>query len=348
MTHSLIERMAGHQTRLAQVLPDRLLDGEDQELARYVEQSARMDRAMIALSALVPRGWLLLGMLALAPTFVAGAPSAAGMAVALGGVLLGYSAFRQLVTGLAHLIGAAISWKQVAPLLRAAAQADPVGPPGLVMARTETHAPTSRPVPIVSASDLVYRYRGRAEPVLRGCDLSIWPGDRILLEGPSGGGKSTLASLLSGVRKPDSGLLLLGGLDHHTLGNRGWRSRVACAPQFHENHIFSGTLAFNLLMGRRWPPTPQDSQEAELLCHELGLGELIDRMPGGMMQMIGETGWQLSHGERSRVFIARALLQETDVVLLDESLGALDPQTTLSVMRCALDRAPALMVIAHP
>ena len=184
--------------------------------------------------------------------------------------------------------------------------------------------------------------------MLRRCSLRIATGDRILLQGASGGGKSTLASLLTGLRLPESGLLLLAGLDRHTLGTDGWRRRVVACPQFHENHIFLGTFGFNLLMGRDWPPANEDLRKAEALCRELGLGELLDKMPSGLLQLIGETGWQLSHGERSRLFIARALLQNPDLLVLDESFGQLDPQSLERAMRCVLDRAPTVMVIAHP
>jgi ABC-type bacteriocin/lantibiotic exporter with double-glycine peptidase domain len=71
-------------------------------------------------------------------------------------------------------------------------------------------------------------------------------------------------------------------------------------------------------------------------------------MPGGMYQMVGETGWQLSHGEQSRLFIARALLQRSDVVILDESLAALDPENMAQALRCLRARAPSLVVVAHP
>jgi ATP-binding cassette, subfamily B, bacterial len=66
------------------------------------------------------------------------------------------------------------------------------------------------------------------------------------------------------------------------------------------------------------------------------------------MQQVGETGWQLSHGERSRLFIARALLQRADVVVLDESFAALDPETLRQVLECVLARTKTLLVIAHP
>jgi ATP-binding cassette subfamily B protein len=84
------------------------------------------------------------------------------------------------------------------------------------------------------------------------------------------------------------------------------------------------------------------------LCIELGLGPLLSRMPGHLRQIIGETDWQLSHGERSRLFIARSLLQPLDVRVLDESFAALDPETLERALTCVLRRAETLVVIAHP
>jgi ABC-type multidrug transport system fused ATPase/permease subunit len=123
---------------------------------------------------------------------------------------------------------------------------------------------------------------------------------------------------------------------------------VSYAPQFHENHVFSGSLAFNLLMGRRWPPRPEDLQDAEAVCREIGLGPLLDRMPSGLFQVVGETGWQLSYGERARLYLARALLQGSDLLILDESFRALDPATLRDTAECVRNRASSLIVIAHP
>jgi ATP-binding cassette subfamily B protein len=348
LTHDLVERLVGHRTRLAQEGRERWHDGEDQALARYLERSAAMDRTAVWLIALVPRGWLVLGLLGLAPAFVAGQGSPAALAVGLGGLLLAYRAFHKLATGVWHLAGAAIAWEQVAPLFQAAARSEVVGAPAFALTHGSGAGSSDADGTVLEAHKLVFRYRDRGTPVLRGCNLQIRAGDRLLLEGPSGGGKSTVASLLSGLRVPESGLLLLQGLDRQTLGAEVWRQRVVAAPQFHENHVLTETFAFNLLMGRRWPPQPADVEAAESVCRELGLDDLLSRMPAGLLQMVGETGWQLSHGERSRLYMARALLQEADLVILDESFAALDPETLHRCLRCVLKRAATVLVIAHP
>ena len=92
---------------------------------------------------------------------------------------------------------------------------------------------------------------------------------------------------------------------------------------------------------------PADFEEAQAICDELGLDDLLERMPAGMLQMVGETGWQLSHGERSRLYIARALLQDAELVVLDESFAALDPENLKRAVECVVKRARSLLVIAH-
>jgi ATP-binding cassette subfamily B protein len=345
MTHDLIERMAGHRTRLAQEPRAFWNDGEDAALEQYLKTSARLDRQAVLLQVLVPRGWLLLALLALAPAFLAGRTTAETLAVSVGGVLLAYAAFRQLVESLERLAAAALAWQRVRPFWRAAGRGETLDAdaPGSTFA----DAPGSLAA-VLDARDLVFRYADRPQPVLRGVSLRIGRGERLLLQGASGGGKSTLASLLAGARRPVAGLLLLDGLDLPTVGGDGWRRRVALTPQFSENHVLMGTFAFNALMGRGWPPRAEDLEEVERICRALDLGPLLDRMPAGIHQVVGETGWQLSHGEKSRLYLARALLQGADFLLLDESFGALDPQTLRHALAFVLEQAPALLVIAHP
>ncbi|MBI4322229.1 MAG: ABC transporter ATP-binding protein [Chloroflexi bacterium] len=353
MSNSLVERMVGHRTRLAQEDHRRWHAEEDQELDHYLRLSREADRAGVILAA-VPSSWLVAGLGGIAYAMLAGGPvgrdSLPWLAISVGGVLLAWQSLGTVVAGVGGLIAALLSWKQVAPLFQ------PAGAPenGHFSAGANIALGSERPSraggdkPLQVARDLCYRYGGRGRAVLRECRLQIREGDRLLLEGPSGGGKSTLAAVLAGLRDPESGLLLLWGYDRHSLGQRVWRQRVAMAPQFHENHIFTGTLAFNLVMGRRWPATDEDLAEAEGVCRELGLGELIERMPSEMQQIVGESGWQLSHGERSRIFIARALLHGADLVIFDESFGSLDPENLLRALRCAIERSRTLLVIAHP
>jgi ATP-binding cassette subfamily B protein len=339
MTHDLVESMAGHRTRLAQLPADRWHDGEDQGLENYLKSSKAMDGSTARLLALVPRGWLVVGLLGLTPAFVNGNASPARMAIAVGGTLLAYRAWRRLTAGAWQLAGAAVAWQRTSVLFRAATRQELPGSLDVVASK-------SSPL-VVDARDLTFRYSDRTEPVLRGANLEIERGGRVVLEGASGGGKSTLVSLLAGVREPDSGRVLMDGFDRPTLGAAEWRRRLAAAPQFHENHVLAETFAFNLFLGHPAVLTPADLDEARAICDELGLGDLLDRMPAGMLQMVGETGWQLSHGERSRLYIARALLQDAELVVLDESFAALDPENLKRAVECVVKRAGSLLVIAH-
>ena len=359
MTHDLVESMVGHRTRLAQLPPDRWHDGEDEALSRYLESSKAMDTSTAGLLAIVPRGWLVLSLVGLIPAFANGTKSTAQIAIAVGGMLLAYRAFKRLAAGAWQIAGAAVAWQRVAILFHSAksdvAQALLPAAPRLLSessADIDTSVDAARTSAcatgtLVDARDLVFRYNDRTAPVLRGCTFQIKSGDRLVLEGASGGGKSTLVALLAGLREPNSGRILINGFDRQTVGPEAWRSYIAAAPQFHENHVLAETFAFNLFMGRRGIIGPRDLAEAEEICAELGLGELLERMPAGLLQMVGETGWQLSHGERSRLYIARALLQDSELVVLDESFAALDPENLQRAVECVIKRAKSLLVVAH-
>jgi len=339
MTHDLVESMSGHRTRLAQLPAGRWHVGEDQALEEYLRSSRAIDQSTARLIAIVPRGWLILGLLGLAPAFMRGVNSPARIAIAVGGILLAYRAWKRLAAGAWQLAGAAVAWQRTSVLFNAAARQEL---PGSLNAPEPAEAS-----PVVEARDLVFRYSDRTEPVLRGANLQITTGDRVVLEGASGGGKSTLVSILAGVREPSSGRVLMHGLDRTILGAAEWRRRLAAAPQFHENHVLAETFAFNLFLGRPTVLGPADFAEAQAICDELGLGPVLERMPAGMLQMVGETGWQLSHGERSRLYIARALLQDAELVVLDESFAALDPENLKRAVECVVKRARSLLVIAH-
>jgi ATP-binding cassette subfamily B protein len=348
ITNDLVESMAGHRTRLAQQPREQWHIAEDDALQRYAGVSSKMDAAAPSISVIVPRGWLLVSLFAVIPDFVSGTMNPMNLAATLGTILLASGALGSLTQTLSYISGAAIAWKQVKPLFQAAKREEAAGAVELGSINQYSSRDQDSDGLLVELRDVVFRHEGRGDNVLQSCSMQIFDHDRILLEGPSGSGKSTLASLLSGLRDPKSGLVTFRGLDRRAIGSRAWRGIVTAAPQFHENHIFSATLAFNLLMGRGWPPRPGDFEEAEAVCRELGLGDLLDRMPAGLLQVVGEAGWQLSLGERCRVFLARALLQKSDLVILDESFGALDPESLQLAMDCVRKRTRNLLVVAHP
>jgi ATP-binding cassette subfamily B protein len=341
MSEQLLESMVGHRTRLAQQPEEEWHRSEDEALDRFIARGEVMDRASIWLS-VVPRGWLVLALAALIPA-LANDATAGSLAISIGGSLLAYRALQRLVGGFSNLAGAIISAHSIAGLSAAASRHEQAGLPSALW-------PSTQPVrdgAVAQARELSFRYRTQGEPVLDHCSLNIPRNARLLLEGPSGSGKTTFASILAGLQSADSGLLLVDGLDRGALGAAGWRSRVTMAAQAHDNYLVSGSLAFNLLMGRRWPAEPADLVEADRVCRELGLGDLLDRLPAGLDQVVGETGWRLSQGERTRVFLARALLQKPELLVLDESFSALDSDNMERAMRCVNNRAQAVLAIAH-
>jgi ATP-binding cassette, subfamily B, bacterial len=346
ITHDLLERMLGHRTRLAQLPLERWHDGEDRALASYAETSKAMDGRTMQLSALLRDGWLVLALLTLLPAFINGAAVASTLAVSVGGILLALRAFDEISVFFQQVSLAAASFEQIRELLVAVGRPELESKVPLEMEAgklTEELGGT-----LIEARGLTFRHQARTRPVLENLSIQISRGDRVLLEGPSGGGKSTLVSLLTGLRTPEAGVLLLRGLDRSTFGMSGWRRRITAAPQFHENHVLSGSFAYNLLLGREWPASSEQRDKALALCHELGLGELVAKMPAGLEEMVGETGWQLSHGEKSRLYIARTLLQGVELVILDESFASLDPETMRVVQRCVLKHAPSIVVVSHP
>jgi ATP-binding cassette subfamily B protein len=355
MTNRLVERMVGHRTRMAQERHDGRHKPEDAELELYLAESRGMDALARVLQGLPSRGWLLLGFLFLLPSLWSGTAEVGALLVAIGGLFQAQSAFSDIAGSIAGLLNLTVAWSRAGMLFKAAATQEPHGLPaasvqevGAARRAAKSEGVDDDAGALLEARAVRFRYRTTGEQILKGVSLRVAKGDRLLIEGPSGGGKSTLAALLAGLRAPDSGMVVHHGLDRATLGTSTWRRKVASVPQFHENHILSGSLLYNLCLGRRWPATSGDRDAAERVCVELGLGPLLDRMPARLEQVVGETGWQLSHGEKTRVFLARALLQGAEVVLVDESFGALDPHTLRTSIDATWNSSETLLVIAHP
>lgn len=348
VTGDLVERIVGYQTRLVQERPDEGRREEDAVLHDFLVKSQEMDRRALWIGGFLTSGWLLVGFATLEPYLVSGGSDGAAISLAIGGIFMAGGALQQFVGGITYLIDVGIAWQQTGPILRAGraaieASAAKERPPP----RKEQAEPSE--APLLQFKDLSVRYRAGAPEAIRQCSQAIAAGDRVLLEGPSGGGKSTLALVLAGMRAPDAGSLWLRGEPREDLADDQWRARIVLVPQFHENHILTGSLLFNLLLGRRWPPSQADVVEAAAVCDLLGLRPLVERMPQGLSQPVGDGGWALSHGERSRVFLARSLLQEkAELLILDESFSALDPETLRVSCQAVIASAPTLLIIAHP
>lgn len=344
MTNDLLESLLGHQTRLVQ--EQNWHKEADGAMARYISTYQKYVKEVTRYTAAIPLGWQLIIIAGL--VYQMSSNSSSNSAFTLGiyftALSLGFMYIQGMAQVFPDLVRGLAAWQLIGPIQQAAKtppeRKSPISIP-------ETNQ-VNQQLLVLDAQNLTFRYHERGHAILDKMTLKVREGDHLLLEGPSGGGKSTLATVLTTLNPAQSGLLLLRGLDRSTIGGRAWRKRVVYAPQFHQNNIFSATFAFNLLMGRRWPASEADLHEAEQVCRELGLGELIDQMPQGLHQPVGEKGWQLSHGQRSRVYIARALLQRADFVILDESFASLDPESMELALQCVLRQVPTLMVIAHP
>lgn len=332
--------MLGRRTRVAQCDPASWHEDEHRALANYERATGISDGLSSRLSALLPRVYLVTAMAVWSAQSLLSEGASLSSAAVLGAALLMYRALLRAAGAGDVLIDARVSWERAAVSLRPNTPRAPRG---------EGLQPRPRPdVPVLELRNVSVRPPGRDADTLDRATTLIQRGDRWLVVGPSGAGKSTLASVAAAIITPRHGAVLLHGLDLATVGRLQWNHRVAWIPQYHDNHVLSGTLLFNLLLGRTWPPERKDMQDAMRVSYALGLGPLIERMPSGSAEFVGDQGWRLSHGERSRVFLARALLARPDVAIFDESFAALDPETLRNCVDFVCDEVPTSVVVSHP
>jgi ABC-type multidrug transport system fused ATPase/permease subunit len=196
----------------------------------------------------------------------------------------------------------------------------------------------------VKFEDVHFRYPARADlPVLRGLDLTASAGEKIALVGPSGAGKSTIVSLLLRFYEPDSGRLLLDGQDARVLDLTTVRGNMAIVPQ--EVLLFGGSIRENIAYGR--PGASEDDIRAA--AEQAHCDEFIARFPEGYDTLVGERGVKLSGGQRQRLAIARALLKNPAILILDEATSSLDSESEALIQR-ALDvllEGRTAFIIAH-
>ncbi|MGW0518510.1 ABC transporter ATP-binding protein [Crossiella sp. NPDC003009] len=189
--------------------------------------------------------------------------------------------------------------------------------------------------------DVSFGYDSR--PVLTNVSLRVPPRSMTALVGPSGSGKTTVTRLIARFFDVDSGSVRLGGVDVREIAGEQLMSLVSLV--FQDVYLFEGTIEENIRVGRPGASEEQVRAAARLARVE----EIVERLPGGWSARIGEGGVTLSGGERQRISIARAILKDAPIVLLDEATAALDPENESAVQDAltALTADRTLLVIAH-
>ncbi len=216
---------------------------------------------------------------------------------------------------------------------------------------TDTPAALQRPaLPAASQAgaghlvfdDVAFRYPGAPEPVLRGLNLELKPGETVALVGATGSGKSTLLQLVPRLADVTGGSITLDGVDIRDLPLAALRARVACA--FEDATLFSASVRENVSYGG-----PEASEEAIMAALAAAQADFVADLPWGADTRIGEQGMALSGGQRQRVALARAILASPQVLLLDDPLSALDVHTEAKVTAALADvlGETTALVVAH-
>jgi len=183
----------------------------------------------------------------------------------------------------------------------------------------------------------------RGIPVLKGINLQIPLASKIAIVGRTGAGKTTIASLIMRFYEPTEGRVIYDGTEGRRISRKSLRRRIGYVPQ--ETYLFPGTIMENILMAN-----PEASEEDVIrVCKELGVHDFIMRLPKGYNTSAGEAGKLLSVGERQLISLARALLKDPDIVILDEALSSVDPKTERLVQDAMLKlmEGRTSIIIAH-
>ena len=197
--------------------------------------------------------------------------------------------------------------------------------------------------PTLAFEDVDFAYPGGRRPAHDGLSFAVNAGERVGIVGASGAGKSTILRLLMRFDDPQAGRILLGGEDLRTLDRAALRARFGVVNQ--DTYLFHGTAAENIRFGK---PDASDA-EVEAAARAANAHGFIARLPQGYDTVIGERGIRLSGGQRQRIAIARALLRDAPILLLDEALSSVDAENE-AVIQDALARlmgGRTVLIMAH-
>lgn len=191
--------------------------------------------------------------------------------------------------------------------------------------------------------DVTFNYPNSDKPAVRDFSIDIDPGECVAFVGESGGGKTTLMSLAIGFHRPTAGRILLDGVDMETLDLRDYRQFLAVVPQ--RTILLAGTIRKNILYGK----PGVDESHLRQVVEAANVAEFTDKLPNGLESVIGERGAKLSGGQQQRVAVARALIRDPRIIILDEATSSLDVVSEALVQE-AIERLVAertTLIVAH-
>ncbi|AEV82788.1 ABC transporter [Actinoplanes sp. SE50] len=203
--------------------------------------------------------------------------------------------------------------------------------------------PSAAEVSLATLEDVATLDRTENTPVLHGVDFTVEPGQLVALVGPSGAGKSTTSMLVSRVYDVTGGAVLVGDVDVRDATLDSLRDTVGVVTQ--DSHLFHETIAENLRYAR--PDATEEQMWAALAGAQVG--DLVRGLPDGLDTVVGERGYRFSGGEKQRIAIARLLLKQPSIVILDEATAHLDSESEAAVQRALSTalRGRTALVIAH-
>ncbi|MEF8288834.1 peptidase domain-containing ABC transporter [Escherichia coli] len=193
----------------------------------------------------------------------------------------------------------------------------------------------------LETNGLSYRYDSQSAPIFSALSLSVAPGESVAITGASGAGKTTLMKVLCGLFEPDSGRVLINGIDIRQIGINNYHRMIACVMQ--DDRLFSGSIRENICgfaeeMDEEW------MVECARASH---IHDVIMNMPMGYETLIGELGEGLSGGQKQRIFIARALYRKPGILFMDEATSALDSESEHFVNVAIKNMNITRIIIAH-
>ncbi|QXH34510.1 type I secretion system permease/ATPase [Pseudomonas muyukensis] len=301
---------------------------------------ARLDAHARNLSSLASNGTLFIQQFCGMATIVAGVYSIIAGNLSVGALVASYMLGSRVLAPLGQIAGLITRYQQAQLTMRSTDAL--MSLPQEREARQQALAHTTLHGGI-SVSHATFRYPGQVAPALNDVSVNLKPGERIGIIGRSGSGKSSLARLLMGFHHPDEGQVLLDNLDLRQLDIADLRSQIGYVA--HDLPLLAGSLRDNLTLGARHVSDARMLEVAELT----GVSELARQHPQGFDRPVGERGQLLSGGQRQAVLLARALLLEPPILILDEPTSHMDNSSEEQLRQRLLEWVPGktLLLVTH-